>query len=60
VINRLRGQLGPVFAWLVFPLVPVALEDFYRQALNYGSTRFGPDPHEWDWVRWVLMLGPLV
>ena len=52
-----------IVAWLVFPLVPVILEDLYYQisALNLSSNaRFGPDPCDWTWISWVLMLGPLV
>jgi hypothetical protein len=52
-----------IVAWLVFPLVPVILEDLYYQIcnLNWTSTvKFGPDPRDWDWFLWVLMLGPLV
>jgi hypothetical protein len=47
----------------VFPLVPVILEDVYYQIcnLNFLSTaNYGPDPLDWGWGLWVVMLGPLV
>jgi hypothetical protein len=25
-----------------------------------GSSRAGPDPHDWGWGTWLLMLGPLI
>ena len=43
-------------SWLVFPLLPVVLEDRYYQTVNFS----GADPHEWEWLMWVIMLGPLV
>jgi hypothetical protein len=52
-----------VVAWLVFPLVPVVLEDLNFQIcmVNLNSrAQFGPDPCEWGWGSWLLMLGPLV
>jgi hypothetical protein len=56
-----RREIGLAAAWLLFPLVPVLLEDLYYQIGNLGaSSRFGPDPHEWGWVDWVIMLGPLI
>jgi hypothetical protein len=45
-----------IVAWLVFPLVPVILADFYYQTCNL----VGADPREWGWFSWILMLGPLV
>jgi hypothetical protein len=56
------GQLGMALAWLVFPMLPVILEDFYYQVcVNlFGSSRAGPDPHSWGWSTWLLMLGPLL
>src|SRR5436190_17271614 len=56
-------ELGLILAWLLFPLVPVILEDLYYQICNselFGSGRLGPDPHEWNWFLWMLMLGPLL
>ena len=49
-------------AWLLFPMLPVVLEDFYYQVcVNLlGSSRAGPDPHDWGWGTWVVMLGPLI
>jgi len=60
VANRFRRELGLVVAWLVFPLVPVVLEDLYCQACNFGSGRAGPEPRDWNWLMWFLMLGPLL
>jgi hypothetical protein len=63
VAIRFRRELGLVVAWLVFPLVPVILEDLYYQVCNsaiFQPSRFGPDPRDWDWNMWVIMLGPLV
>jgi hypothetical protein len=63
VTSRLRSELGSIVGWLVFPLVPVVLEDFYYQICNlnlFSTSSFGPDPREWGWFLWVLMLGPLV
>ncbi len=53
--SRFRREIGLIAAWLVFPLVPVVLEDFHYQCSNPA----GPDPREWGWGMWVLMLGPL-
>ena len=60
--NRFRRELGLIFTWLLFPLVPVVLEDSYYaiSVLNFsGSARSGPDPHVWNWLNWVIVLGPL-
>jgi hypothetical protein len=56
------GQLGMAMAWLLFPMVPVVMEDsYYQVCVNLlGSTRDGPDPHDWGWGTWLLMLGPLI
>ena len=61
--NHFRGELGAILGWLVFPLVPVILEDVYFQTcnLNFASTlNYGPDPLEWGWGLWLVILGPLV
>jgi hypothetical protein len=61
VASRFRKELGLILAWLAFPLVPVVLEDFYYQIGNLElSGRLGPDPYDWSWVRWVVILGPLI
>jgi hypothetical protein len=52
VARRFRREIGLIVAWLVFPLVPVILEDVY-----YGN---GPDPREWGWESWVVAVGPLL
>lgn len=61
--NRFRKELGLIFGWFLFPLVPVVLENLYCEYGSRGtvdSHGFGPDPHDWDWLAWVIMLGPLV
>jgi hypothetical protein len=58
-----RRELGLILAWLAFPLVPVVLEDLYYQGFNQShaqQTTAGPDPHDWEWRTWVIMLGPLL
>ena len=50
--RRFRREIGLIVAWLVFPLVPVILEDKYS-----GN---GPDPREWGWESWVVAVGPLL
>lgn len=58
----MRTALGMMLAWLAFPMIPVVLEEFYYQvSVNLlGSTRAGPDPGDWEWFTWMIMLGPLV
>jgi hypothetical protein len=63
VAHRFRRELGLVIGWLVFPLVPVILEDFYYQICNLNfetASQTGPDPHTWGWGTWIIMLGPLL
>ena len=55
MLSRFLRAIRPIFSWLVFPLVPVFLEDLY-----YSNTNPGPDPREWDWFSWITMLGPLL
>ena len=54
--SRFRRNLALAVSWMVFPLLPVVLEDYYYQTFNLS----GADPHDWDWLAWVIMLGPLV
>lgn len=58
----LRAEIVGVLAWLIFPMVPVLLEEMYYQfAVNlFGSSRSGPDPYDWTWGTWFVMLGPLL
>ena len=61
--NGFRRELWPVLAWLIFPVVPVVLEDLYFQVsdLDFSTSgRAGPDPRVWGWLVWILMLGPLL
>ena len=54
--RRFSRELGLIVAWLVFPLVPVVLADFYYTFSNW----VGYDPREWGWFLWLTMLGPLL
>jgi hypothetical protein len=54
-----RGELIMALAWLAFPLVPVLLEDMYY-GIFVGSSEAGPDPVDWGWETWIIMLGPLL
>ena len=61
--SRFRRELGLIVAWLLFPLVPVVLEDIYYSISNLNLGRAGsagPDPHDWNWLIWIIMLGPLM
>jgi hypothetical protein len=63
VASRIRTELGLILAWLAFPVVPVVLEDLYYQIFNlplFSSAEFGPDPYDWSWLTWVVILGPLI
>jgi hypothetical protein len=58
----MRTELGMLLAWLAFPMIPVVLEESYYQiSVNIlGSSRAGPDPGDWSWPTWLVMLGPLL
>ena len=61
--SRFPRELGLIVAWFVFPLVPVVLADCYYQTCNlnlFSTLTVGPDPREWGWFLWVVMLGPLL
>ncbi len=61
--NRVRRELGLILAWLLFPLIPVLLEDVHYTISNLelgDSSRAAPDPHVWSWFTWVITLGPLL
>jgi hypothetical protein len=60
--SGLRTEILRALAWMVFPMVPAMLEEFYYQiSVNlFGNLRSGPDPVDWGWGTWVVMLGPLV
>ncbi|MDR3633620.1 MAG: hypothetical protein P4L84_07270 [Isosphaeraceae bacterium] len=56
-----RGWLGGALAWLAFPVVPAVLSSFYHDAVNLSfDGHGGPDPFEWDWSKWLTLLGPLL
>jgi hypothetical protein len=50
----------------VFPLVPVILADGYYGICTwelFSDARFGgfgPEPRDWGWGVWIIMLGPLL
>ena len=49
--------------WLAFPVIPLLAEDTYHNLLTFESlsTQYGgPDPFDWDWIKWLLALGPLI
>ncbi len=61
--KRFDRELGLILAWFLFPLVPVVLQEIYGQVSNYdfpNPSGTGPDPREWGWFVWIIMLGPLV
>jgi hypothetical protein len=54
------GGVRSALAWLALPAVPVVLDDFYHHTINVSyDGQGGPDPRDWDWFRWVTLLGPL-
>lgn len=60
--SGLRAEIILALGWLIFPLIPVMLDDFYYQVVVnlVGPFPYGPDPHDWEWGTWVVMLGPLL
>ena len=40
--NRFRRELGLIIAWLVFPLVPVVLEDLYSSVVSISNSSAHP------------------
>jgi hypothetical protein len=61
-VSDRRGRgLWAALTWLVFPAIPVVLEDIYHRTLLFpGSGRLSVDPREWDWLAWLIQVGPLV
>ncbi len=59
--SRGDGWVWSTLGWLAFPLVPALLGTVYQGTLNlnYPSSTHGPEPRDWDWVRWVILMGPL-
>ncbi|SIO30974.1 hypothetical protein SAMN05444166_3677 [Singulisphaera sp. GP187] len=55
------GGLGAAFAWFLFPLAPAFLGRTYYETchLSFGSTS-APDPRDWEWLTWVILVGPLL
>jgi hypothetical protein len=61
MLQSYQKEIGLAAAWLLFPLIPVVLEDLYYQTWNLGASwQSAPDPREWRWTDWLVMLGPLV
>jgi hypothetical protein len=59
---RSVGRLASAALWLAFPVVPLLAEDAYYSLCTlefFVDSQRGPDPYDWDAVRWVLVLGPL-
>ena len=59
--NRFRRELGLILAWLIFPLVPVVLEDLYypgQQFQFWQRRRAGPDPARMGLARLDHHAGP--
>jgi hypothetical protein len=58
----LRTELVMALAWLSFPMLPVLLEEvYYGIFVNlFGWSDVGPEPRDWGWGTWVIMLGPLL
>lgn len=55
------GWLGGALGWLVFPVVPVVLESLHYGIVNLSFDGYsGPDPFDWNWFKWVALLGPLL
>jgi hypothetical protein len=52
--------VGSALAWFAFPLVPALLGTTCYQRLNGTGRAGGPDPRDWDWPNWALMVGPLL
>ena len=53
--------VGSALAWFAFPLMPTLLGSTYHQTMNWSfGSRGGPDPRDWGWGAWVLLMGPLL
>jgi hypothetical protein len=62
MIGRRGGALWAALVWLAFPAVPVVLENVYnglQLSFPYAGP-LSPDPRDWNWVTWVVEIGPLV
>jgi hypothetical protein len=57
----MKSQLGGVLdalGWPVLPLVAALLGSAYHRTIN-DTLSGGADPHDWGWLTWVLLAGPL-
>ena len=62
-VLRRGGRVAAAGLWLAFPVVPLLAEDLYYGLCSHNPhprAQGGPDPYEWEWVQWGLVLGPLV
>jgi hypothetical protein len=58
--RRLEG-FWVAAVWVAFPLVPAVLEDVYSRAYpGLFQLPLPPDPFVWEWLVWVVQLGPLI
>lgn len=57
-----RGKLlSEAVTWLLVTMLPVALAIGYNEvAFLLHNGELPPDPRDWNWVAWVLQLGPLL
>ena len=59
----LRAEILMASAWLLFPMLPVLFEETYFGLFNLnllGTSSAGPEPRDWGWGTWLMMLGPLL
>jgi hypothetical protein len=59
--DQTRGSLGDALAWLALPAVPAVLARAHYGIVNWSLREGcpGPDPFDWGWIEWVVVLGPL-
>jgi hypothetical protein len=51
-----RGIWIEAISWILFPLVPVLLEQYFYGLFNWSNE----DPRDWTTDSWIILLGPLV
>jgi hypothetical protein len=57
-----RAEIFMALAWLLFPMLPAMFEEvYYLIFVNlFGLETVGPEPRDWGWWTWLIMLGPLL
>jgi hypothetical protein len=58
----MNSQLGGVLealGWLVLPLVAALLGSAYHRTFD-DALAGGADPHDWGWLSWLILTGPLI